>query len=158
VILFVKRILPNPSVSVPSNDITFTAIVQSISPQPTLAKRIATLTLAASVASNPSSTEATPGSCPGAPTPRIFINALVGVIPTNNDRLVLRSSPTINDSTELQRLNTGTQLKVHDGPVCVNDPDTGINYWFWEVKVKSSGRMGWVAEGDRSLYYLKIVD
>jgi hypothetical protein len=95
--------------------------------------------------------------CKNAPAPRVYIDALVSVVTTDHDRLVLRSSAEINDSNELERLHIGTQLKIHDGPVCVVDPKTHTPYWFWEVKVKSSARMGWVAEGDRALYYLKVV-
>jgi hypothetical protein len=99
----------------------------------------------------------TSSSCPGALPSRIQINDLVQVVTTNRDRLVLRSSPEINDRTELQRLNTGTRLKIFDGPVCVQDPVTSIYYWFWEVRVKSTDVLGWVAEGDRSLYYLEFI-
>ena len=96
-------------------------------------------------------------SCPKAPTTRISINNLVRVITTDNDRLVLRSIPEINDGTELQRLNKGTELKIFNGPVCVRDPKTSISYWFWEVRIKSTDAFGWVAEGDRSLYYLEVI-
>ena len=106
----------------------------------------------------PTSTQiSTSTTCPGAPPPRIQINDLVKVVTTDRDRLVLRSSPEINSRTELQRLNTGTQLKIFDGPVCVLDPETSIYYWFWEVKLKSTGALGWVAEGDRSLYFLEFI-
>lgn len=100
---------------------------------------------------------ATSISCSGAPSPKIKINDLVRVVTTENDRLVLRSVPEINNRTEIQRLNEGTQLKIFDGPVCVKDPSTFISYWFWEIKVKSTGVLGWVAEGDRSLYYIERV-
>jgi len=96
-------------------------------------------------------------TCPGAPPTRIRINDLVQVITTNQDRLVLRSDPEINARTELRRLDTGTRLKIFDGPVCVQDPETSIHYWFWEVRVKSTDTRGWVAEGDRSLYFLEFV-
>ena len=96
-------------------------------------------------------------SCSGAPSPRIKINDLVRVVTSNDDRLVLRSVPEINDGTEIQRLDKGTQLKIFVGPVCVQDSATSIFYWFWLVKVKSTGILGWVAEGDRSLYYLEKI-
>lgn len=96
-------------------------------------------------------------SCAGAPPTRIKINDLVIVITTDRDRLVLRSLPEINDSTEIQRLETGTQLKIFDGPVCVKDPKTAVRFWFWQVRVKATRQLGWVAEGDRSLYYLEVV-
>ena len=120
-------------------------------------KKIATDTPSRLAEPKPSATTTNSGSCTEAPRPRIFVNALVKVIATNDDRLVLRSEPSISSSTELQRLNYGTELKVHDGPICVIDPDLKIQYWFWEVKVKSSGQMGWVAEGDRILYYLEVI-
>ncbi len=156
VILFVRTIQPKTGKDIAPKAITSTPVTQPTSPQPTLTKRVVSETPTGFTEPDPSATMTISGSCPGAPNPRIFINALVRVVTTDNDRVVLRSSPTIKDSTELQRLSTGTQLKIHDGPVCVNDASTGINYWFWEVKVKSNGRMGWVAEGDRSLYYLQL--
>lgn len=156
-VLFVKTIRPNPEVDIVPEDITSTPVAHSTSPQPTLTKRIATYTPTSLIKPNPSTTMTNSGSCPGAPKPRIFINSLVKVITTNDDRLVLRSEPSISSSTELKRLNYGTELKVHDGPICVIDPDSKIQYWFWEVKVKSNGQMGWVAEGDRILYYLEVI-
>lgn len=96
-------------------------------------------------------------SCPGAPKIQVSINDLVRVVTTNNDRLILRSEPRIRDATEIMKLDSGTQLKIHDGPICVTDPETRKNYWFWEVKVKSNEKMGWVAEGDSGMYYIKTV-
>jgi len=82
---------------------------------------------------------------------------LVRVVATNQDKLVLRSLPEIRVSTELRRLNTGTELKIFDGPVCVEDHETGFDFWFWEVRVKSTREMGWVAEGDKASYYFEFV-
>lgn len=94
-------------------------------------------------------------TCRGAPSTRVAINDLVRVVTTDNDRLVLRAVPEIDKDNELQRLNKGTELKIFNGPVCVKDPATSISYWFWYVRIKSTNIFGWVAEGDRSLYYLK---
>jgi hypothetical protein len=30
-----------------------------------------------------------------------------------------------------------------------------MSYWLWKVKVISSGKVGWVAEGDGQHYYLE---
>ncbi len=96
-------------------------------------------------------------NCPGAPPIKIAINDLVTVVTTNSDRLILRSEPKLSDALEKVRLNYGTLLKIHDGPVCVHDQARGKSYWFWEVKVKSTNMMGWVAEGDTQMYYIKKV-
>lgn len=97
-------------------------------------------------------------SCPGAPATRIAVNDLIRVITTNRDRLVLRSLPEITDSSELRRLNMGTEMKVFSGPVCVQDPDTSQSYWFWEVRLKNERNVfGWVAEGDRTLYFVENI-
>lgn len=93
--------------------------------------------------------------CPGAPSVKVQVNDLVMVITSNNDKLKLRSKPIIDPSTEIRKLGYGSYLKIHDGPVCVKDSSNGISYWFWEVKDRATGQMGWVADGDSNLYYIK---
>ena len=94
-------------------------------------------------------------SCPGAPRVKVSKNDLVKVVTSNNDRLILRSKPIIDSSTEIKRLNYGAYLKIHDGPVCVKNPSDGKNYWFWEVKDKATETMGWVADGDSRMHYIE---
>lgn len=77
------------------------------------------------------------------------------VIAANSDKLKLRSEPKISPDTILRRLDQFTSLQIVDGPVCVTDSEVGISYWFWKVKVISTGKTGWVAEGDGQNYYLE---
>lgn len=131
---------------------------------PTKTPIIATLTVTSSATRKPTSTipesSGTPdyfggSTCSGAPIVRVKVNDLVIVVTSNSDRLILRSKPIIEKSTELKRLDYGSYLKIHDGPVCVRDASSGKNYWFWEVKDKATGMMGWVADGDSSMHYIK---
>ena len=92
--------------------------------------------------------------CPGAPIVKVQVNDLVMVATSNNDKLILRTKPILDKTTEERKLSYGAYLKIHDGPVCVKDPSSGLNYWFWEVKDKTTGEMGWVADGDSTMHFL----
>ena len=54
-----------------------------------------------------------------------------------------------------RELDQFTQLSIVQGPVCVYSDETGTSYWFWQVKVISSGEIGWVAE---ATYHITSLD
>ncbi len=97
-------------------------------------------------------------NCSTAAKPRIEVDDLIEVKTTKSDPLRLRSSPDISYDNIKIRLAPGTQLKVVDGPICVKDDRTGNYYWFWEVKVRGTNEIGWVAEGQPYYYYVEKVD
>jgi hypothetical protein len=93
--------------------------------------------------------------CPGAPGPYAAIGNQVTVVAEDVDKLKLRSKPTLSSETVVKELNRFTQLQIVGGPMCVTSAETGISYWLWKVKVQSSGKIGWVAEGDRQNYFIE---
>lgn len=99
----------------------------------------------------------TTADCSTAAKPRIDVNDLIEVKTTKSDPLRLRSSPDISYDNIKIRLAPGTQLKVLDGPICVKDDKTGNYYWFWEVKVRDTNEIGWVAEGQPYYYYVEKI-
>ena len=72
----------------------------------------------------------------------------VTVIAGNSDKLKLRSDPKISPDTVISELDQFTIMVIMDGPLCVHSAETGISYWLWKVKVISTGKTGWVAEGN----------
>jgi hypothetical protein len=95
-------------------------------------------------------------SCP-APASHVQIGQKVTVQVENWDKLKLRSKPEISSETELLELKQYSQLEILDGPECAFSAETSAAYWFWKVKVLSSGEIGWVAEGDSSHYYIENI-
>lgn len=94
--------------------------------------------------------------CP-APAPHIKIGQQVTVTVENWDKLKLRAKPEISPDTVLLELDQYSRLEILAGPECVSSAETGASYWFWKVKVLPSGKVGWIAEGDHSHYYIENV-
>ena len=92
-----------------------------------------------------------PTSCPGAPPIRVRIDDLARVTYTDGRPLRLRSAPRISSANIIARLPEGEKIKIRYGPVCAN------SYAFWQVKVKSTGVIGWVAEGNNQNYFIETV-
>lgn len=105
----------------------------------------------------PSIVTATAASSCAAPAPHVQIGQQVTVTVKNWDKLKLRSKPEISSETVILELDQYSLLEILEGPECVFSPETGDSYWFWKVKVLSSGEVGWVAEGDASHYYIENV-
>lgn len=99
-------------------------------------------------------TATTASACPGPHLP-LFAGIEVTVITENSDKLKLRSEPKISSDTVIRELDQFIPLTVVSGPVCVTSAETGISYWLWKVKVQSSGKSGWVAEGDGQNYFIE---
>jgi len=87
-------------------------------------------------------------NCPGAPAPHVAIGQEVTVVVDDTDKLKLRATPAISPDTEVTVLDKLTHLKILEGPVCVSTTDPEVSYWFWKVEVISTGKIGWVAEGN----------
>lgn len=92
-------------------------------------------------------------SCESAPIPHVRIGQTVTVLVENYDKLKLRSEPRISQDTVITELNKFTKLEILDGPECVAGVDNTM-YWFWKVRVTSTNKVGWVAEGQLSHYYI----
>jgi len=103
----------------------------------------------------PSIVTATAGPSCSAPEPRVEIGQKVTVTVENWDRLKLRTEPVISPDTVLLELEQYSQLEILEGPVCVSSTETGDSYWFWKVKAIAHGKIGWVAEGDYSHYFIE---
>jgi len=93
--------------------------------------------------------------CADSPTRHVVVGQQVTVMADDSDKLKLRSNPGISPDTVTRELDQFTQLTVVQGPVCVYSDETGTFYWFWKVKVISSGEIGWVAEGDSVHYFIE---
>ena len=89
-------------------------------------------------------------SCRGAPPIRVKAGDLVHVTTTEGDKLILRSSPEVDDNM-ITMLLAGIELRIIDGPVCSD------NFSYWEIKIPGTIQTGWVAEGDNSLYYIEPI-
>jgi hypothetical protein len=72
------------------------------------------------------------------------------------DKLKLRSEPKISPDTVIRELNRFTQLKIVDGPLCVQSDKTGTSYWFWQVYIPLSLEIGWIAEGDAQHSFIVV--
>ena len=128
-----------------------------IAPRPTSTRVIATDTTENNDQSPSLPPVTTSVYCSGAPATRVEINDLAKVITTNGERLMLRSSPEFSDNNIMYRLESGTLIKIWNGPYCVDNSSDGKNYWFWEVRPKGWSRdwIGYVAEGEIGEYYIK---
>jgi hypothetical protein len=89
-------------------------------------------------------------TCPGAPSIRVDVGDLVRVTTTDGSPLFLRSSPRI-DNNAIDSLTRGMQLRIVDGPVCSD------NFSYWKVKIPGTSSIGWVAEGNFSLYFIEPI-
>jgi len=63
-------------------------------------------------------------------------------------------TPQLTNATPVAFYSYNTQLKIINGPVCV-DRDESVSYWFWQVIDSDYGRVSWVAEGGEGAYYLR---
>ena len=80
----------------------------------------------------------TGGSCPNAPTQRLTVGKSANVC-TRTDAVKLRKSPD-RSATVIERIVTGTEVKVIGGPKCAN------NWSWWQVQLEDA-TTGWLAEG-----------
>jgi uncharacterized protein YgiM (DUF1202 family) len=83
--------------------------------------------------------------CPAAPPVRLIVLER-GKVTENNQRLNLRSGPGV-EYNSLALLPEGAVFFVLDGPAC-----SGGFTWF---RVSYRGRVGWLAEGDSTQYYVE---
>jgi hypothetical protein len=98
---------------------------------------------------------ATGESACAAPVPRVAIEDKVLVTVEDWDKLKLRSEAKVSSENIIMDLDQYSQLKILDGPMCVYSAETGYSYWFWKVVVTDSGKIGWVAEGDYTHYFME---
>ena len=101
----------------------------------------------------PTAVATTASACPGSHAP-ISAGVEATVITEDSDKLKLRSEPKISPETVKMELDQFTRLQIVGGPLCVQSDETGIGYWLWKVKIISSGKTGWVAEGDAQNEFL----
>lgn len=87
---------------------------------------------------NPSSSNSTVTSCPGAPAQRVQVGGKAYVC-TQNDRLIVRKNPN-RSASEIIRIYPGTVMTIVKGPVCADD------WSWWRIKT-DDGIVGWVSEG-----------
>jgi len=98
---------------------------------------------------------ASDSNCPGAPVPHVAIGQEVTVVADDTNKLKLREIPEISPDAEVKDLDKFTHLKILEGPVCVSSTDPEVSYWFWKVEVISTGKIGWVAEGNSSNNFIE---
>jgi hypothetical protein len=99
--------------------------------------------------SSPTANPQANADCPGAPRSRIEVGERYQVC-TEEDRLNLREKPG-SQASSLDKLETGTLVKVIGGPVCEN------NVLWWQVEPDFGWTAGWVVEGsveDTDPYFL----
>ena len=96
--------------------------------------------------------------CPGAPGPYVSLGNQVTVVAEDVDKLKLRSEPKISPETVIRELDRFTQLKIVDGPLCVQSDKTATSYWFWQVYIPLSLEIGWIAEGDVQHPFIVVSD
>jgi len=96
-----------------------------------------------------------PFSCPQAPPSRVEIDDSARVTFTDGRPLRVRSSPELREDNILVQIPEGTLIKIFEGPVCAQHPDSNEAFIFWYIKIKPSGLRGWVAEGESKMYYLE---
>ena len=87
-------------------------------------------------------------SCPGAMASRLKKDMPARVTFTDGTPLRLREKPG-KDGAVLGSIPEGGTMTIVDGPQCV-----AAGIW-WQVKVGSSGKVGWVLEGEKANYYVE---
>lgn len=89
-----------------------------------------------------------PRLCPNSPPPHLTVGefAYVAFSPPLPNRI--RSIPA-KQGEVIERVQPGESMKVLDGPVCRD------GWTWWKVRVLRSGIVGWTAEGDGDVYWLK---
>lgn len=98
-------------------------------------------------------------TCPNAPETQLKVGDLARV--TDGDPPVrVRTEPIVADEFILTVLVEGTEMEILDGPKCVLNPDTKMNFVFWKVNIPSKQaplNEGWVAEGDAAGYFIEPI-
>jgi hypothetical protein len=92
--------------------------------------------------------------CPLAPAPRLKIGDTARIGFSTGEKTRLRSAPESGDNL-VGVVVEGTDLKVIDGPVCYPRPGRNDAYIYWKVRVISTSKEGWMAEGDANEYYME---
>jgi len=87
-------------------------------------------------------------SCPGALATRLKVEMRVRVTFTDGTPLRLREAPG-KDAKVLTTIPEGGAMMVTGGPQCVS---SGV---WWNVKLDSGGKTGWVLEGEDNVYYIE---
>jgi len=98
----------------------------------------------------------TPFVCPGAPPPRVKVGDLARVTITNGLPLRVRETPVVNNTNVIAQIAEGTAFRITNGPECAPIPNTSDSFVFWEITIESTGLTGWVAEGDKSIYFIEL--
>ena len=93
--------------------------------------------------------------CPGAPPPRLEVDALAQVTFSDGIPLRVRSSPEVHSDNVITRISDGTRFIIRSEPVCVIEPEGGNAFVFWPIRIEDSDLIGWVAEGDFENYYIE---
>ena len=103
----------------------------------------------------PGTATTAPFACPGAPAPRVAVGDKARVTFTNGLPLRVRDTPVVNNGNVIAQIAEGTAFEITDGPRCAPIPNTSDSFVFWEIKVDSTGLVGWVAEGDKTTYFVE---
>lgn len=92
-------------------------------------------------------------SCPGAPPQRVKVGDRA-YVSTKSDRLIVRKDGR-KSSTEITRIEPGTQFTIIDGPKC----DEANKWTYWKIET-DNGLTGWVSEGGDSIdrYFIAPID
>jgi uncharacterized protein YgiM (DUF1202 family) len=104
-----------------------------------------------SVAAAPTAQLKGPGpaaACPGGMAARLAKSARARVTFTDGTPLRIRNKAG-KGGTILGTIPEGGTMVVLDGPQCDAD-----GAW-WQVKVESGGKTGWVLEGEKGVYYVE---
>jgi hypothetical protein len=101
-------------------------------------------------------TAPTPSACPPIRGP-YGPGVQASVVTDDSDKLKLRSAPVLSPDNVIRELDQYTRLEIVGGPMCVQSAETGIGYWLWKVKVISTGKTGWVAEGDGRNHFIEPI-
>ena len=93
-------------------------------------------------------------SCDNALESRVKVNEYARVNYTTGLKSRLRRTPEFGDNV-ITLLAEGTVFLVLDGPRCVDHPDYDSDFVFWKIRVRSTGRQGWIVEGMGDDYYIE---
>lgn len=93
-------------------------------------------------------------SCDNALESRVKVNDYARVNYTTGLKSRLRRTPEFGDNV-ITLLSEGTVFLVLEGPRCVSHPDYEGDIVFWKIRVRSSGRQGWIVEGMGDDYYIE---
>jgi hypothetical protein len=88
--------------------------------------------------------------CDGAPKSRVAVGSVARITFTDGTPTRVRKQPEAS-SKILGRLAEGVQFSLIDGPRCSD------GFTWWRIQL-ANGTRGWVAEGNRSTYFIEPVD